>query len=180
MEKDERYYRGYLSHRYVSRRGLFRAFINASRHTAQLPDNTQPRAALPPGAQPASLFYQHCDRCHQCINACSMGVLIVNEEGYPQLAIEYASCDGCQKCITLCTSGALLPLVHFDTQLRPAIGSTCLSQQRHCRSCIDACPSQALFLGKRGFPEADNMLCHGCGECLIQCEIQAISLHSSI
>ncbi|MGX8939699.1 4Fe-4S dicluster domain-containing protein [Symbiopectobacterium sp. Eva_TO] len=176
MEKDERYYRGYLSHRYVSRRGLFRAFLNASHQHEPLPDNAQPRAPLPPGALPAPQFYQQCDRCQQCVNACPMGVLIVNEEGYPQLAIEYASCDGCQSCIKHCPSGALLPQAHFDTGLRPAIATPCISQQRHCRSCIDTCPSQALSLGERGLPDVDSARCHGCGECLIQCETQAISL----
>ncbi|MBG6245533.1 ferredoxin-type protein NapF [Candidatus Symbiopectobacterium sp. 'North America'] len=176
MEKDERYYRGYLSHRYVSRRGLFRAFLNASHQHEPLPDNAQPRAPRPPGALPAPQFYQQCNRCQRCVNACPMGGLIVNEEGYPQLAIEYASCDGCQACIAHCPSGALLPQAHFDTGLRPAIGATCISQQRHCRSCIDTCPSQALSLSECGLPDVDSARCHGCGECLIQCEIQAISL----
>lgn len=176
MEKDERYYRGYLSHRYVSRRGLFRAFLNASHPHEPRPNSAQPRAPLPPGALPASQFYQQCDRCQQCVNACPMGVLIVNEDGYPQLAIEYASCDGCQKCITHCPSGALLPQVRFDTGLRPLIGSACICKQRHCHSCVDACSSQALFLSQNGLPEADNTRCHGCGECVIQCEVQAISL----
>ncbi|MBN3190817.1 4Fe-4S binding protein [Pectobacterium brasiliense] len=178
MEKDARYYRGYLSHRYVSRRGLFRAFLNASRHNEPQPDSIQPRAPLPPGALSASQFYQHCDRCQQCVGACPMGVLIVNEEGYPQLVIEYASCDGCQACVSHCLSGALLPQAHFDTGLRPTVGTTCISVPRHCRSCIEACPVQALSLSERGLPEVDSARCHGCGECLIQCETQAISLIS--
>lgn len=176
MEKDERYYREYLSHRYVSRRGLFRAFLNASHPRESLPDSAQLRAPRPPGALPAPQFYQQCNRCQLCVNVCPMGVLIVNDEGYPQLAIEYASCDGCQTCIAHCPSGALVPQAHFDTGLRPAIGATCISQQRHCRSCIDTCPSQALSLSKSALPDVDSTRCHGCGECLIQCEIQAISL----
>lgn len=179
MEKDNRYYREYLSHRYVSRRGLFRAFLSASRHSVPAPDSTLPRTPLPPGALAAPLFYQQCDRCQACVTACPMGVLVQNDDGYPQLHIEYASCDGCQQCIAACQQGALLPQARFDTGLRPEIRAACITTQRHCTSCIDACPTQAYTLGDTGLPQLDSARCNGCGECLIQCDVHAISLVSA-
>lgn len=105
-----------------------------------------------------------------------MGVLIKNEEGYPQLHIEYASCDGCQRCIAACQNDALAPQTRVDTGLRPSIGAACTNAQRHCASCVDHCPTQACILTTSGQPQIDNARCNGCGECLIQCDAHAITL----
>ena len=112
MSKSENYYQELMSHRYVSRRGLFRAFVSAAR-----PVTTPilPVHSLPPGALPDAQFRVQCTQCDLCINACPMGILNRHEDGYPQLVIEFASCDGCGLCIAACSSEALRPQARFDT-----------------------------------------------------------------
>nr|WP_071995446.1 4Fe-4S dicluster domain-containing protein [Pantoea sp. IMH] len=176
MEKTERYYQEYASHRHVSRRGLFRAFVTASRKVAPRPDALPPWP-LPPGAVTTVQFFSLCDKCQQCIQACPMGVLISQQDGYPQLAIEYAGCDGCAGCIQACATGALQPQARFDTRLRPVFTDTCIHGSRGCERCVEVCPQRACVIGDARLPDADADCCNGCGECLVQCDRQAVTLH---
>ncbi|PWC14422.1 ferredoxin-type protein NapF [Brenneria roseae subsp. americana] len=181
MDKTDNFYREYLSHRYISRRGLFRALLTASQKT--VPPDTSPEAARlartprPPGAIAPELFLHQCTRCQQCIEHCPMGVITRDDDGYPLLVIEYASCDGCNQCIQHCASGALQPQAQFDTGLRPIIDTRrCIHTQRHCGQCLASCTEQALDTNEYGYPVVDTSRCSGCGECLIQCDERAITL----
>lgn len=175
MNKTERYYQEYMSHRHVSRRGLFRAFVTASRNVAP-PASSLPPWPLPPGASSATQFLTTCTRCGQCADACPMGVIIQREDGYPQLAIEFASCDGCGQCIEACTTDVLQHQAHFDTRLRPSFSTQCTHASRGCRQCATACPVQACAFTESPLPVVNNERCNGCGECMIQCDRQAITL----
>ncbi|WP_312979695.1 ferredoxin-type protein NapF [Atlantibacter sp.] len=179
MNKNERYYQEYMSHRHVSRRGLFRAFVTASRNVAP-PPAALPPWPLPPGTVTSAEFFARCDQCQHCVQACPMGILIARQDGFPQLTIEYASCDGCGKCIQACSGGALQPQPRFDTRLRPSFSDACTHGSRGCEICVEGCPQQACVIGGSGLPEADHDRCNGCGECLIQCDRQAVTLHSVI
>lgn len=109
-----------------------------------------------------------------------MGVLIAQQEGFPQLAIEYASCDGCAACIQACPTSALQPQPRFDTRLRPVFTDACIHGSRGCDRCTEVCPQQACSIDESGLPHADSDRCNGCGECLVQCDRQAVLLHSVI
>lgn len=176
MSQSENYYRELMSHRHVSRRGLFRALVTAARHTA--PENAAALHShpLPPGALPDALFRTLCSQCNMCIDSCPMGILSRHEDGYPQLAIEYASCDGCGLCIAACQKGALCSQERFDTKLRPIFDRSCFNSVRFCQQCVDACPEQACFIGESGVPRIDAERCNGCGECLVQCCNNAVRL----
>lgn len=177
MNKSEKYYQALMTHRHVSRRGLFRAFVSAAKHTApQEASLPQLAHSLPPGALPDAQFIAQCSRCNQCVDACPMGILSRHEDGYPQLAIEYASCDGCGLCIAACPSDALCVQARFDTGLRPTFSSACVNPVRPCNQCIEACPEQACTLGPMGLPVLDSERCTGCGECRVQCHVNAVSL----
>ncbi|MEI7412256.1 ferredoxin-type protein NapF [Pectobacterium aroidearum] len=173
MSKTEMYYKELMSHRHVSRRALFRAFITAVRHTVPA---TLPAHSLPPGILSDEHFRTQCTRCDACIDACSMGILSKNEDGFPQLRIEYASCDGCGLCINVCSEGALRPLTRFDTGLRPVFSQLCVSSVWACKQCVDVCQEQACLIGEGGLPQVDYERCNGCGECLVQCGHSAITL----
>lgn len=175
MDKTERYYLEYMSHRHVSRRGLFRALVSASRSVPP-PAEVLPSWPLPPGAIARAQFFDQCDKCQKCVQACPMGVLISNQQGFPQLAIEYASCDGCTECVRACPTGVLQPQHRFDTRLRPIFTDACIHSARGCDLCIEMCPQQACTIGESNRPQADAELCNGCGECLIQCDRQAVTL----
>lgn len=176
MNKSEKYYQALMTHRHVSRRGLFRAFVSAAKHTAPEIPVSQLAHPLPPGAVPDTQFIAQCTRCNQCINACPMGILSRHEDGYPQLAIEYASCDGCGLCIAACQSDALCVQDRFDTGLRPAFSTACVNPLRPCNQCIEACPERACTIGATGLPVLDSERCTGCGECRVQCNADAVSL----
>ena len=177
MNKSEKYYQELITHRYVSRRGLFRAFVSAAKNTLPEAPSTRLAHPLPPGALPDAGFIALCTQCHQCVDACPMGILTRHEDGYPQLAIEYASCDGCGLCITVCPSHALRVQSRFDTGLRPVFShSSCVNTARQCNQCMDACPRQACFIDESGRVTADNERCDGCGECVIQCPYRAITV----
>lgn len=177
MNKSEKYYQALMTHRHVSRRGLFRAFVSAAKHTApEKISTTQLAHPLPPGAVPDAQFIAQCTRCNQCIDACQMGILNRHEDGYPQLAIEYASCDSCGACIAACPSDALCVQDRFDTGLRPTFSSACVNPVRSCNQCIEACPELACTIGAMGIPELNSERCTGCGECRVQCGADAVSL----
>jgi len=176
MSKSEKYYEAYLSHRQVSRRGLFRAFLTAAREVAPTAVSTLPSHPLPPGAIPVAEFVNRCTHCHACTNICPMGVLTRHESGLPQLAIEFASCDGCASCIKACPTGALQPQKRFDTGLRPTFTRSCVNAIRSCNQCVDTCPVNACSAEENCAPVVDSSLCNGCGECVIQCTHSAILL----
>ena len=52
MNRSEKYYQALMTHRHVSRRGLFRAFVSAAKHTAPEMPVSQLAHPLPPGAVP--------------------------------------------------------------------------------------------------------------------------------
>lgn len=177
MTKNERYYQEYLTHRHVSRRGLFRAFVTASRNVAP-PSSSLPPWPLPPGALAPAHFLATCTQCQQCVDACPMGVLISRVDGFPQLAMEFASCDGCAQCIQACTTGALQSQAQFDTRLRPSFTAECTHATRGCSQCVNACPVEACRFNESGMPVVNTDRCNGCGECMIQCDRQAVTLTS--
>lgn len=176
MSKSEQFYAAYLSHRHVSRRGLFRAFVTAAREVTPAPVSDLPTHPLPPGALPVAEFIDHCTQCHACTDACPMGILTQHESGLPQLAIEFASCDGCARCITACPTGTLRPQMRFDTGLRPVFSHNCINAVRSCNQCMTACPLNACSPGENGIPSVDAAVCNGCGECVIQCSHNAVLL----
>ncbi|MTH46595.1 ferredoxin-type protein NapF [Intestinirhabdus alba] len=176
MSDSEKYYQALMTHRHVSRRGLFRAFVTAAQQSAPEARAAIPVHPLPPGALPDAQFRARCTRCDSCISACPMGIVNRHEDGFPELRIEYASCDGCGLCISSCPAGALQPLPRFDTGLRPAFGNGCVNPVRACRQCVDVCPQQACVIGEAGVPQIDDARCNGCGECLVQCHAGAVKL----
>lgn len=176
MSKSEKYYQALMTHRHVSRRGLFRAFVSAAKHAVpETPDARLPHS-LPPGALPDALFSAQCSQCHLCIDACPMGILSRHQDGFPWMVIDYASCDGCGLCIAACPTGALREQARFDTGLRPVFSDACVNPVRSCNACVESCPQQACSIDAHGLPTVDNARCNGCGECRVQCGYAAVSL----
>ncbi|QIM63073.1 ferredoxin-type protein NapF [Pasteurellaceae bacterium Orientalotternb1] len=180
-QQDERYVQALLTHRHISRRGLFRGLLNGAKQAYQQNANTvQTRpTARPPQAVEEPLFMHLCNECGDCIRACPYRLLAFSEHKV-SLNIDYCACDMCGKCREVCTTGALEKDRKPDTELRPIIDHLCLKQRgMHCQLCEIHCPQNALKFEATQKKLVYNEKCNGCGECKVQCPYGYISLEIS-
>lgn len=177
-QRDERYYRAWLSHHSVSRRGLLRGLLGGGRQVRQqvMDEPNRRSAGRPPQALPEALFLHQCSGCGACVSACPMGIIsLVDNRACVQ--IEYADCDGCLKCTAACTTEALHPGISVDTGLRPQLAAQCLGRRGNsCRQCATACPQQAIVFDDANQPQLEEARCNGCGICKLTCYHGHISL----
>jgi ferredoxin-type protein NapF len=139
----------------------------------------------PPWAQAEDVFVQLCTRCDDCISACDENILIRGSGGFPEISFKTAGCDFCGDCLQACTANALqapVPAPSIAWHHRATINNSCLSLNAIvCRSCGEACDTDAiqfkLEVGGNATPLLDIECCNGCGECLVVCPNQSISLH---
>ncbi|HBO37106.1 MAG TPA: ferredoxin-type protein NapF [Pasteurellaceae bacterium] len=173
MEKDERYYKAYLSHHWVSRRGLFRGvFGGAEKSYAQLHGR---QVARPPFAAKESLFAYACNGCAECVTVCPYGLIHIRNN-QAVLEIDFSACDFCGLCAKACQTNALNPAFTADTELRPQFNLNCIRQKGQvCDLCQQNCPQQAISPSLT----VDSQRCNGCGECKLSCFVNGITLSLS-
>ncbi len=142
----------------------------------------------PPGANDASLFESLCIRCDRCRSACTENAIGVAklEDGLlharlPKMEFRLGwcnECNGAYKCIEACPTGALSS---FDTK-RDKIGLAVIDQTKcqvfgmsaTCgKTCIDACPVEAIYETSDGRIAVDENACWGCGACEYVCPTNA-------
>ncbi|MBK5144803.1 ferredoxin-type protein NapF [Budviciaceae bacterium BWR-B9] len=176
--RDEKYYKAWMTHHTVSRRGLLRGFFKAGQQTqARIEHQDIARhAGRPPQAIVESLFLRLCNGCGECVSACPYGIIAMNS-GKAELQIEYADCDFCHKCADVCQTGALESQVTPDTGLKPVVGTSCLGRMdNYCRLCVMSCPQQAIAFDSFNQVIVDEVRCNGCGKCKLACYHGHISL----
>lgn len=172
-QKDQDYYRAWMSHRTVSRRGLFRGLLGAGKQAQlQVAQETVQRAVgRPPQAVAESLFLALCTACGECVGACPYGLIEI-KDGAAAVQIDFSSCDTakCNYCTAACKTGALSPLIPSDTALRPVVAKGCIGRGNDdCRLCVRACPSQAIQFDEYDQPSFTEARCDGCGQCKTTC-----------
>ncbi|EKS7814556.1 4Fe-4S dicluster domain-containing protein [Edwardsiella piscicida] len=181
--RDERYYRAWMTHRHVSRRGLLRGLLGGGRQAQrQAALISECRAAgRPPYALAEAAFLACCDGCGECVDACPYG-LIALHEGHAWLDIAFCACDTqrCRACVDACPTGALQPWLPADTAWRPQVGPHCLGRYAACRLCQRACPQQALCFDDAGQPQLEESACDGCGQCKIACHDGHLQLVAAV
>ncbi|UJF18420.1 4Fe-4S binding protein [Vibrio sp. SS-MA-C1-2] len=127
-------------------------------------------ALRPPFAQSEVSFLSLCNQCNDCIKACPMNIIKL-EHDYPTLT-DKNRCDDCLACVKSCKSGALQ-----KSNLIIKIGSQCSPKMAiYCQSCLEVCPNKALIIEQGKQPAIDIERCNGCGECINECEFNAIRL----
>lgn len=144
-EKDERYYKAYMEHKTISRRGLFRAFTSGTKKasadisSATSSSRSLPKSgeavpadqdlvtelvdasqvvrvvARPPGAIEEVLFQKICTGCTECESSCPEKIIHI-ESGLAQLDIDYGYCSMCGECQKVCPTGALHAKKPWDKQ----------------------------------------------------------------
>ncbi|UCQ12511.1 4Fe-4S dicluster domain-containing protein [Edwardsiella tarda] len=181
--RDERYYRAWMSHRHVSRRGLLRGLLGGGRAVQRqaLQAPLQRARGRPPYALAEAAFLASCDGCAACVTACPYG-LIALHEGVAWLEVDFCGCDTqhCQACADACSRGALLAQLPADTAWRPQLDSHCLGRYSDCRQCQLACPQQALSFDAQSQPQLDEARCNGCGLCKLACHSGHLHLQAGI
>lgn len=138
----------------------------------------------PPWARDEVVFLDRCDRCDDCVTACSERILIRGSGGYPEVDFSRGGCTFCGDCVTACPTDALTSPGAVELPAwahRAQITEKCLSLNGVlCRSCGDACDVEAirfrLMTGGRSRPSVDLDACTGCGSCRYVCPVGAVSL----
>ena len=206
-EKDERYYKAYMEHKTISRRGLFRALTSGTKKasadassasslpklseasvadqdlvTEQLDASQVVRmVARPPGAIDELLFQKICTGCSECESACPEKIIHI-DGGLARLDVDYGYCSMCGECQKACPTGALHAKKSHDkqndTELRPNFNTNCQNRLfGECELCAEQCPHQAIAIAALSLPKLDQVKCDGCSRCKQACPFSVITMN---
>ncbi|MGX9520080.1 ferredoxin-type protein NapF [Vibrio mediterranei] len=191
MTRDEKYYKAYMEHKTISRRGLFRALANGSTRNSPVMASDDSLAAKlecqevsrtiprPPKAVDELLYQQICNACGDCVKACPEQVIAIEDE-LARLVLDYGYCSQCGECSQVCPTGALHGQDN-DTGLIPQFSDGCQNALfSDCHLCQEACPKQAISITSYSLPELDKKACDGCGRCKQGCPFSAVSMALSM
>ncbi len=137
----------------------------------------------PPWSINESLFVDQCRRCNDCIEQCETGLLVSGSGGFPEADYDKGYCTFCEQCVDACDHKALI-LTDTPWRQLPEITDKCLASNKvFCRSCQESCEVEAISFqlkpGGIAQPQLDNDLCTGCGECITDCPVQALTMKQS-
>lgn len=125
-------------------------------------------------------FLDRCTRCDDCIGACTTGVLVRGDGGFPATDYRMADCSFCGDCVTACRPRALARIEDAVPWYRSiVIEETCLTRMGVvCRSCGEHCDAQAIRFtpqpGGVAMPSVAASSCTGCGACVAVCPNAAV------
>ncbi|MGL5947856.1 MAG: ferredoxin-type protein NapF [Aeromonas sp.] len=156
-----------------SRRQLLRAKVRAADLRAE------PLAL--PWAKPWAEFTAGCTRCGACQAACPEAIITPGDGGFPVVDFSRGACTFCGQCAAICPEGLFLPRSAAPWALRAAIGTSCLARQQvYCQRCQDSCAAGAIRFTPRlrqvPSPEVETHACTGCGACVQDCPVNAITM----
>ena len=151
---------------------------------------------IPPGAQTAKHFYDHCTACQLCVSKCPNGVLRPSTDPehfmQPELSFERGACrPECTICSEVCPTGAILPITvpeKSSTVIGHAVWvkANCLvlkHKHAHCGNCARHCPAGAIMMTPSDpnddlspmVPAVNAAMCIGCGTCEYVCPVRPYS-----
>ncbi|EJL6400544.1 ferredoxin-type protein NapF [Vibrio navarrensis] len=154
----------------LSRRRFF------TRHTAN-----QEAVALPWLAN-RQRFSDECTRCGKCVSACETDIIVKGDGGFPRVDFTQGECTFCYQCAAACPEALFVSQENPPWSAKASIDDACLTKRNiECRSCAEACESQAisfsLQIGKVAQAQLNLDECNGCGACVSICP--ASSIHVS-
>ncbi|SUB83641.1 ferredoxin-type protein [Pragia fontium] len=174
--KDERFYKAYMEHRTVSRRGLFRGLLKGAQVTPEIQheDNIKAEVIRPPGAVAEVLFRQACTGCGECVSACPESLIVLNEQR-PEIDFLANYCTRCEACIQACPTGVLQKNT-FNIHARPTLNHACQNSYMYCDSCAERCSKNAIRWQSGLSPQILTEACDGCAECAFVCPVKALEM----
>jgi len=140
-------------------------------------------AVRPPWAVSEKSFFERCNSCGDCINACPTHILQPARGHFPAVDFKHGECTFCRACLEACHTGALrADIADAPWTVRAVIGDGCLTKHGViCRTCGEQCESRAIrfrpAVGRVSQPELSIEQCNGCGACVAPCPANALSLH---
>lgn len=155
------------------------------------PTKPEIKIIRPPGAVAQKSFFESCDGCGDCAEACPADAIIMqgprqrNGDRSPEIRVNDNPCIMCVglQCTSSCPTGALQPVVP-ETMHMGRIefnASVCWASQGldpGCNYCFDRCPlkGKAITYRQNVGPEINNDVCTGCGTCVYYCPSQPKAL----
>lgn len=142
-----------------------------------------PTPLRPPWALAEAAFTSGCSRCQACVDACPPGILVSGSGGFPQIDFNRGECTFCASCVDVCPDPVFTDPATTDPWDHIArFGTDCLGhRQIYCRSCGDACQTDAIRFAPRyqsmSTPDLNGERCTGCGACVSACPVNAIGVH---
>ena len=155
------------------RRELFTALSSAVKK-----EKAERFVVRPPYNSDPSLFQTRCVECAEkpCVSACEEEIIVIGEDGTPELDFSQKGCTFCDRCMEVCEPGVLNDPTkrRIDAKVEIDVLKCVAWHQVMCSSCKDPCLDDAIaFLGLFR-PEIDPERCTACGWCLPVCPADAI------
>jgi len=162
----------------VSRRAFFRSI---SKPLGQHKEEA-PLCVRPPYGESESAFQNKCIACESkaCVTSCDEKIIIIGEDGTPELSFAKSGCTFCDACALACPEGVLsLSHTHNAEQLNAVFRISLDACVAHhgviCHSCKEPCIDDAILFNGLFNPVIDDDRCTGCGFCMARCPTEAIS-----
>ena len=122
---------------------------------------------------------EHCTSCGDCLKACPEGILVAGPAGTPTVDFSIGACTFCAACADVCGEDVFHSTDQHPWTIKAHISPSCfLDEGIACRSCADACETDALAFdlraGSVGLMRIVEDNCTGCGACVGSCPADAI------
>jgi len=165
----------------ADRREFFRSFVKPFEKTKE----GQPLLVRPPYGESESAFQNKCIVCESkaCVASCDEKIIVIAQDGTPELTFEKNGCTFCEACALACTEGVLSLAHTHNAELLNAVFriSTEACVAHHgviCHACKEPCIDDAILFNGMFNPVIDDDRCTGCGFCISRCPTQAIGYMS--
>jgi len=158
-----------------SRRALFEKLRGAKQ-------DTQAKVVRPPYGPGDSSSWSVCQACESkaCAKHCDEKIIVIGEDGSPQLDFSKSGCTFCEECANVCDEGVLdsvkNPLEHIEAQIQIDFERCVAHAGVICASCKEPCIDDAIAFNGLFNPVILNNSCTACGFCLGRCPVGAIEV----
>jgi len=161
----------------VERRELFGSLTSLFKEEKSEPQESIIR---PPYFKDDADFHKSCSSCEakSCATVCEEQIIVIREDGTPELSFAKSGCTYCDECATACEPNVLHVTYKKDIDADVIINqASCMSwYSTMCFSCKDPCLENAIDFQAMFKPTINPELCTSCGFCISRCPVVAIEV----